>query len=128
MRFVLPALTLIAIAACATQEDNSTAKSTEPLVTEATLSFADVKPIFDAKCVGCHGGADPKDGLALTSHAAVLKGGEHGAVVVPGDPSGSDVVKFINGTKEPRMPFKQDPLSQEDIDKISKWIEQGAKE
>ncbi len=126
MRFVLPTLALIAIAACGTQENTSNVTTIEP--TEVTLGFMDVLPIFEAKCVACHGSNDPKEGLALNTHAAVIQGGEHGAVVVPGDPSGSRLVQFIDGTKSPRMPFKQKPLSQEEIDKISKWIEQGAKE
>jgi uncharacterized membrane protein len=127
MRFVLPTLALIAIAACGSQDNTPDATKTGPLE-EATLSFIDVQPILDAKCVGCHGDNDPKEGLALNTHAAVMQGGEHGAVVVPGDPKGSKLVQFIDGSKTPRMPFKQDPLSQEEIDKIAMWIEQGAKE
>jgi len=126
MRFVLPTLALIAIAACGTQDNTSNVTTIEP--NEATLTYADVKPIFDAKCVGCHGSNKPKEDLSLNTYAAVIKGGEHGAVVVPGDPAGSKLVHAIDGTDTPRMPFKQDPLSQEEIDKISKWIEDGAKE
>ena len=126
MRFLIPSLALIAIAACGTTEDN--APLVDPPMPEATLTYNDVKPIFDAKCVGCHGENDPKEGLALHDYASIMKGGEHGAAVVPGDPKASKLVQFIDGTKTPRMPFKQDPLSQEEIDKISSWIAQNATE
>ncbi len=47
----------------------------------------DVMPIFRIQCVRCHKPEKLKGGLDLTSHAAVLKGGESGAVVRPEIPT-----------------------------------------
>jgi uncharacterized membrane protein len=41
-----------------------------------------IQPVFNQYCVSCHGADKSKAGLRLDSHAAVMKGGEHGAVVV----------------------------------------------
>ena len=45
----------------------------------------DIKPLFKASCVRCHGEQRPKANLRLDSLEAVLKGGEDGKVVVPGE-------------------------------------------
>jgi hypothetical protein len=52
------------------------------------VSFhADVKPIFNASCNACHKPEKLKGDLDMTSVAALLKGGKHGAAVVPGEPA-----------------------------------------
>jgi hypothetical protein len=45
----------------------------------------DIKPLFEASCLRCHGQERPKGGLRLDSLSGVLKGGKDGAVVVAGD-------------------------------------------
>ena len=51
-------------------------------------SWADVAPLFEAKCGACHGNAD-LTGLALDNYADVMAGGKDGAVIVPGDSANS---------------------------------------
>src|SRR5438067_2129640 len=50
---------------------------------------SDIHPLFRAKCLRCHGEKGRKGELDLRTLAGVLKGGESGAVVVPGDPEKS---------------------------------------
>jgi hypothetical protein len=45
----------------------------------------DIRPIFEASCFRCHGPQRPKADLRLDSLEAVLKGGEDGKIIVPGD-------------------------------------------
>ncbi|MCC7373509.1 MAG: hypothetical protein IT581_02550 [Verrucomicrobiales bacterium] len=45
----------------------------------------DIRPLFEASCFRCHGSERQKGDLRLDSLDAVLKGGEHGKAVVPGD-------------------------------------------
>src|SRR5689334_11211680 len=45
----------------------------------------DIRPIFEASCFRCHGPQRPKADLRLDSLQGVLKGGEDGKVIVPGD-------------------------------------------
>ena len=67
-----------------------------------------------------------KGGLGLSTTAAVLKGGKHGAAIVPGDPDASLLVKMIR--REPGVkPMPEDRrLADADIDTISRWIKAGA--
>ena len=43
-----------------------------------------VQPLLDVNCTKCHGLIEKKGGLQLDNPEAVMKGGEDGAVVVPG--------------------------------------------
>lgn len=94
---------------------------------DATITFASIQPILDKNCVGCHG-ENGKDGIDLRTYESVMKGGEHGAIVVAKDASGSTLVQALhgmNGVKQ--MPMKAPPLSASDIRKIEDWIAGGAK-
>lgn len=128
MRFVLGALALVLIAACGSEDTTEVAPAKITPVEEGIVAFAEIKPILDARCIGCHGTQEPKDGVNLTSYTSVMKGGEKGPIVVAGKPEESELVEIIDGSHEPRMPFKQDPLTDEEIAKISDWVAQGAKE
>lgn len=93
-------------------------------------TFADVAPVFAGRCAYCHapGGAmgAPPEGLELTSHAAIVAGGER-AVVVPGAPLASELYRRVAGLATPRMPFDGPPwLDAEAIERIRLWIENGA--
>ena len=52
----------------------------------------DIRPMFEASCLRCHGADRPKAGLRLDSVEAVLKGSKEGKVVVPGQSTKSSLV------------------------------------
>src|SRR5262245_26982780 len=64
-----------------------------------------VRPLLVANCYPCHS-ADHKvrGGLQLDSRDALLKGGDNGAVVVPGDPEKSRLVQAVRYADMLRMP------------------------
>ncbi len=97
---------------------------------KAEFYTARVKPIFDANCARCHGGANHRGGLNMDTREALLKGGHDGAVIVPGDPSKSLLVKLIRheGPKEDpkNMPPNRDKLSDADIAVVEQWISASA--
>ena len=84
-----------------------------------------VAPVFERRCVHCHGGSAPKGNLSLTTAAGVSKGGDGGPAVVPGKPDESILVEMISGAR-PAMPQKEKPLSKQETAAIRKWIETGA--
>lgn len=106
-----------------------------PASTEQGVTYAkDIKPIFDHSCVKCHHGAKPKGKLHLDTLEGVLKGGEDGAAVVPGDSGKSVLVYNIahQGDEDDYMPPPKNkdnlpPLTKEQIGLIRAWIDQGAK-
>ncbi|HSQ56246.1 MAG TPA: DUF1549 domain-containing protein, partial [Gemmata sp.] len=93
------------------------------------VDFArDVKPIFAKHCAKCHGPDKQRGGLRLDRRTDALRGSDHGAVIVPGKPGESRLLKILSDDNpEVRMPPKGDPLSVSEIATIQMWIEQGAK-
>ncbi|NBV35173.1 MAG: hypothetical protein EBR81_15620, partial [Proteobacteria bacterium] len=78
-----------------------------PSLLAASVDFnRDVKPIFDAHCVGCHGAEKHKSDYRLDSREAALSGGESGnAAIVPGKPEAGSLIHFVDGSdKELFMP------------------------
>lgn len=87
----------------------------------------EVAPILVARCLGCHGDDQPRGGLQMTNFAGIVKGGANGRLLVPGNPNASLLVQRLTATGNQRMPRGGNPLSPEDIKKITSWIAQGAK-
>jgi uncharacterized membrane protein len=89
-------------------------------------SFAQVKPILENRCTSCHSGSNAPHDLQLTSYKELMSGTEHGPMVVKGKPGKSELYTRITGQSQPRMPFHQSPLSEEQIRVIREWITAGA--
>src|SRR5258708_39608502 len=85
-----------------------------------------IRPVFEKNCLPCHGPQTKAGGLDLSTRDALLKGGEHGPVIVAGDPKASLLCKLIAHEAEPHMPYKSDRLPQAPIDAIGEWIKTGA--
>ncbi len=99
---------------------------------DARLTFFrnQVRPILAEYCWGCH---NPKrykraGGLDQTSIAALLRGGMSGQpAVVPGRPSDSLMIqKLRHDDEEERMPPGDDPLPEDLIGTLERWIAEGA--
>ncbi|HUQ92214.1 MAG TPA: c-type cytochrome domain-containing protein [Bryobacteraceae bacterium] len=92
-----------------------------------------VRPVIEERCAGCHNHAviDKKalgGGLALDSYDAILRGVAGHAVVIPGNASGSELVRRLeSGDPKRRMPSGGPPLSRESIELVRRWIDGGAK-
>lgn len=126
--------TVVGIAACTFAADVDTSKlpaaSTKTGVTYAT----DIKPIFDASCVKCHGEQKPKGKLRLDNLEGILKGGQDGKVVEAGKSEKSTLVLNIAhlGDEDDFMPPPKNKLgikklTDEQIGLVRAWIDQGAK-
>ena len=87
---------------------------------------AGVSQILQQRCVLCHGEKQQLSGLRLDDRKALLKGGNHGPALIPGDPENSLLFRHVTGQAEPRMPFGS-TLSLDEIATLKTWIEDGAK-
>jgi len=87
-----------------------------------------VKPIFNNKCISCHGGVKAKSDFSLLFREDALKPAKSGKYpIVPGKPGESEMIRRITEKdEEERMPYKHEPLSKEEISVLKKWIKQGA--
>lgn len=93
---------------------------------QSAPTYADLAPLFAQRCVTCHAGEGAPAGLRLDSLDALLKGGTRGAVVKPGAPGESELVRRIKGISQPRMPLTGPPfLSDAEIASIERWIAGG---
>ena len=92
--------------------------------------LSQIKPIFEARCVSCHGPKKKKGGLRLDPiTAAFPEGEEDWWTILPGDSAGSLLVERINLSEDDDgvMPPRGDLLTDEEITLIEQWIQQGAK-
>jgi hypothetical protein len=89
-----------------------------------------VKPILMENCGKCHFNMNHKGGLAMDTHASMMKGGRDGVVIVPGDPANSLLVKLIRheGPADDPMPMppKSPKISDADIAVVEQWVKAGA--
>jgi hypothetical protein len=91
-----------------------------------SLFKAQVRQVLIDNCVDCHGGAEVESGLDLATRKGLIRGGSHGASIVPGKAIDSNVVRFISHKEKPFMPHEADKLPAEQIAAISQWIDLGA--
>lgn len=97
----------------------------------------DVLPILERRCMRCHKAAEadtsgrvqhPKGGLRLDGRAHFLRGGDGGAVLVPGSLADSEIYQRVILTPEDPdyMPSKGQGLTADEIETLRRWIESGA--
>jgi len=101
---------------------------------EGAVSYSrDVQPILQANCLSCHqaGGAGHEaSGFSMATYDDLMKGTSGGAMIIPGDSEGSNLVVLMEGRADPSisMPHgSKKSVSKADIDTIRRWIDQGAK-
>jgi Protein of unknown function (DUF1553)/Protein of unknown function (DUF1549)/Planctomycete cytochrome C len=94
----------------------------------AQLSEEAAVSILQRKCLQCHGETLQMSGLDLRTREALLKGGDKGPAIVPGNAEASRAYRRVAGMEQPLMPMTPlPPLSSEEITVLKSWINQGAK-
>ncbi len=85
--------------------------------------------IFDKHCLKCHGGVKQQGGLSFLFREAALDTTESGSrAIVPGDLTHSEMIHRISSDDpDLMMPPEGDRLSAEEVEKLKRWIEEGAK-
>src|SRR5262245_39605656 len=96
------------------------------VVPAGELSFErHVRPILKSHCFHCHGeGGVVEGGLDLRLQRLMVRGGESGPAVVPGDAKASRLLERVRAGE---MPPKGAPLPAHDLAVLEAWIAQGAK-
>jgi mono/diheme cytochrome c family protein len=92
-----------------------------PPATSQDVSFrADVQPIFNSRCVSCHGGTE---GIYLDNYPNVMNGSNSWPVIIPGDPINSRLIQLVSSKN---MPYGGPPLSEAQIQILVDWVAAGA--
>jgi cytochrome c553 len=96
----------------------------------ADLEFFEskVRPILVERCQVCHAATVKKRNgkLHLDSHSAILKGGESGPALAPGDPDKSLLIAAIRYGKEDLQMPPKGKLPAREIAVLEEWIRRGA--
>ena len=88
-----------------------------------------IKPILNNNCITCHGGVKKNGGFSLLFEQEAFANTESGKpAIIPGDAANSEFIKRLHEDDlELRMPYEKSKLSENDIDLLTRWVEQGAK-
>ena len=90
----------------------------------------DVLPIFQARCVACHGKREQRGGLDLRTRETRLAGGDSGPALVPGSPDTSLIIRKIEAGEMPPPDMQYDYAVRNPTDaevaKLRQWVAAGA--
>jgi hypothetical protein len=91
-----------------------------------TLFESRIRPVLVDTCFKCHGGKKVSHGLRVDSREALLKGGDTGPALLPGDPDRSLLVQALRHTHDSiKMPPGQ-RLPDAVVADFATWVKQGA--
>jgi len=124
LRFACCALAFaVSVKAVSAEENDGKAAQT-------TVTAHDVIPVLLLRCTVCHGRQHQDGGLDLRSIASILKGGDSGPAMVPGEPENSLILKRIVAEEMPPrkrlIEVSVKPMQAAEIDLLTRWIEAGA--
>ena len=85
-----------------------------------------VRPVLAESCMDCHGRLR-RGNLRLNSREAMMRGGDSGPAIIPGDPDGSLLIQTVRHEIEGQeMPRDEDPLTPQQIEGLIEWIRMDA--
>ena len=106
--------------------EGAAAQDEKPDAAKLEFFEARVRPLLVTNCYDCHTDS-AKGGLRLDSRAALLKGGQRGPALVPGNPAESLLIKAVAHTHETlRMPKGAAQLQPAEIAALTQWVKDGA--
>lgn len=88
----------------------------------------EVKPVLNKHCISCHGGVKQNGGFSVLFREEALGITKSGKpAIVPGHPEKSEFIRRLT-CKDPkeRMPQKGQPLTNAEIDLLTRWVKEGA--
>ena len=97
----------------------------QPVAAAPDFFEKSVRPVLANHCFECHGPQKQKAKLRLDSREAMLKGGESGPAIVPGNPVASILIQAVRQDGALTMP-PGGKLSATDIATLTQWIKRGA--
>ncbi len=101
----------------------------EPIKADLDFFETKIRPIFVENCYKCHSHSSEKvrGGLMLDTRDGLLKGGETGPAIVPGDPEKSLMIKAVRyKDKDLQMPPNDKQLAPELVGALEQWVKMGA--
>ncbi|RMG32323.1 MAG: hypothetical protein D6725_17795 [Planctomycetota bacterium] len=92
------------------------------------VSFVnDIAPTLVNICLRCHSGKDPAGGLSMETFEKLMRGGDSGRVLIPGNVEGSRLFRLVGARELPRMPQGQARITRKWFADLQTWIREGLK-
>src|SRR4051812_22068295 len=104
------------------------ARAADPTPAEVEFFESKIRPVLTQACYKCHSAEAErvKGGLLLDTREGMLKGGESGPSVVPGDPEKSKLITAIRYKDENLQMPPKEKLAPEVVADLEKWVKMGA--
>jgi hypothetical protein len=97
-----------------------------PSADAETFFETNIRPILADTCFRCHGGKKVSNGLRVDSREALLKGGQRGAAIIPGEPDRSLLIQALRH-EHPDVKMPPDRrLAENAVAHFASWVKQGA--
>lgn len=101
-------------------------RSLPPPATRQVVFSKDIKPIFEASCIKCHGRGRGEGGFRLDTRDTLIKGGDSGPVVAAGKSQQSQLIALVAGVDpDDVMPKKGSRLTAPQVGLLRAWIDRG---
>ncbi len=84
-----------------------------------------IRPLLAEHCLKCHGPVKQWAGLRLDSRESLLKGGDSGAAVIPGNADESLIIQAVRHEDENLKMPQDSKLSDSEIDELVQWVKLG---
>ncbi|MEW4531266.1 MAG: c-type cytochrome domain-containing protein [Maioricimonas sp. JB045] len=113
------------LASRAEMEDDPTVVIPKPKGNETVSFTRDIAPFIANLCGNCHSAQRRSGGLSLANFYDMMKGGDSGRVILPGNREGSRLFRLTGGLEGPRMPQGQARLTRKNYEDLVKWFDEG---
>ena len=126
MRKIFHGCMLLAIVSLALM---STLHAAEITAEQTEFFEKNIRPVLVAECYDCHAGEKQKGGLRLDDRDSLLKGGDNGALIIPGDADNSLLIQSLAHThadKDMWMPKNGAKLDSTMLQHFVEWVKMGA--
>lgn len=100
---------------------------------EGAVDFdMEIMPVLRRNCVACHNATDAESDLNLETPELILKGGNEGPGLIPGNAAESLVLQLAAHQRESFMPPEDNDvdaknLTPDELELLRRWIDEGAK-
>lgn len=111
-----------------TQESKPTTVSPHKITNEQRTFFEKkIRPVLENRCVECHSGNADEAGahFYVDSREGLIKGGDSGAAIIPGNPARSLLIQAIQHSEGLQMP-PDEKLAEAVVEDFKKWVVMGA--
>ncbi len=102
------------------------ARTAPPTAEQLRFFETNVRPVLVEHCQKCHGSKKQWAGLRLDSREALLRGGDSGAAIVPGEPNKSLLIRAVRHEDENLKMPEDGKLADRQIADLVRWVEMGA--